>query len=71
MSGHTASARIIKKPCPARIGVGYIDDCLMLTQNYASYYYYTTIQPPVQTNVFLVQLSLRTLGPDALPSVGY
>jgi LPS-assembly protein len=55
----------------ARIGVGYIDDCLMLTLNYVSYYYYTTIQPPVQTNVFLLQLSLRTLGPDALPSVGY
>jgi LPS-assembly protein len=55
----------------ARIGVGYIDDCFMLTLNYVSYYYYTTIQPPVQTNVFLLQLSLRTLGPDALPSVGY
>ena len=55
----------------ARIGVGYIDDCLMLSLNYVSYYYYTTIQPPVQTNVFLLQLSLRTLGPDALPPVGY
>ncbi len=54
-----------------RVGVGYIDDCLMFTLNYVTYYTYTVTTPPVLNNTLAVQLSLRTLGPDVLSPLGY
>jgi LPS-assembly protein len=53
-----------------RIGIGYVDDCVMLAFNYiTSYAYNGTAAPRVNTG-FGLQLSLRTLGPDALPVIG-
>jgi LPS-assembly protein len=54
-----------------RLGLGYIDDCFMLSVNWLSgYTYTTTTAAPVQNNTVLLQLSLRTLGPDVLAPVG-
>ena len=55
----------------ARLGLGYVDDCFMLSVNWLSgYTYTTTTAAPVQNNTVLLQFSLRTLGPDALTPVG-
>ena len=52
-----------------RVGVGYVDDCLLLAFNYFTSYTYTgTI--PTPNNTFMLQLSLRTLGPNVLPQAG-
>lgn len=48
-----------------RFGVGYIDDCLLLSLNYITSYIYTG-PTPTPNNLFMFQFSLRTLGPDAL-----
>jgi LPS-assembly protein len=54
----------------ARVGLGYVDDCFMLSVNWLSgYTYTTTTTTPVQDNTFMLQFSLRTLGPDALAPV--
>ena len=55
----------------ARLGVGYVDDCFMISANWIGGYTYTTTgSGPVRNDAFMVQFSLRTLGPDALSSVG-
>jgi LPS-assembly protein len=54
----------------SRIGVGYTDDCFMLSLNWLTGYTYETTGPPKPNNSFMVQMSLRTLGPDALSPVG-
>jgi LPS-assembly protein len=53
-----------------RLGVGYVDDCLLFSFNYYSYFTYTGIPALVQNNSYVLQLSLRTLGPDYLSPVG-
>ena len=52
-----------------RVGVGYIDDCLLLALNYFTSYTYTGVTP-TPNNTFMLQFSLRTLGPDVLPATG-
>jgi len=52
-----------------RLGVGYVDDCFMLSFNWLTGYTYTTTTP-VKNNTFMLQLSLRTLGPDTLAPIG-
>jgi LPS-assembly protein len=53
-----------------RVGIGYIDDCLLLSANWLTGYTYNGTTAPVKSNTFMLQLSLRTLGPDALSPVG-
>ena len=52
-----------------RVGVGYVDDCLMFALNYFTSYTYTGVTP-TPNNTFMLQFSLRTLGPEVLPPVG-
>jgi len=52
-----------------RLGLGYVDDCLILSLNWLTGYTYTTTTP-VRNDTFMLQFSLRTLGADALSSVG-
>jgi LPS-assembly protein len=52
-----------------RLGIGYVDDCLMLAVNYFTSYTYTGASP-TPNNTVMLQFSLRTLGPDVLPAVG-
>jgi len=54
----------------ARLGVGYVDDCFMLSVNWLSGYTYTTVTAPIRNDTVMLQFSLRTLGPDALAPVG-
>jgi LPS-assembly protein len=54
----------------SRLGLGYTDDCFLFSVNWLTGYTYTTISAPVKNNTFMVQMSLRTLGPDALSPVG-
>ena len=51
-----------------RFGIGYTDDCLLLSLNYITSYTYTGTVP-TPNNTFMVQLSLRTLGPDVLAPI--
>jgi LPS-assembly protein len=44
-----------------RIGLGYIDDCLILALNYITNYTYGSGTPTLDHSIML-QLSLRTLG---------
>jgi LPS-assembly protein len=53
-----------------RLGVGYVDDCLMVAVNYFTGYAYNGTATPVQNSGFNVSLSLRTLGPDVLAQSG-
>ncbi len=53
-----------------RVGIGYVDDCLMLAFNYVTGYAYNGTATPVQNTGFMLQLSLRTLGPDVLAQAG-
>jgi LPS-assembly protein len=54
----------------ARVGVGYVDDCFMLSANWLGGYTYTTTgAAPIRNDSFMVQFSLRTLGPDTLSPV--
>ena len=48
-----------------RLGIGYTDDCLLLSLNYLTSYTYTGTTPTPNSTIGL-QLSLRTLGPDFL-----
>jgi LPS-assembly protein len=50
-------------------GIGYTDDCLLLSLNYISSYIYTG-STPTPNSTFLVQISLRTLGPNFLAPIG-
>jgi LPS-assembly protein len=52
----------------SRLGLGYVDDCLILSLNWLTGYTYTT-GTPVRNNTFMMQFSLRTLGADALSPV--
>ncbi len=54
----------------SRFGVGYVDDCFMLSLNWLTGYTYTTTSAPVKDSSFMLQFSLRTLGPDVLAPVG-
>ena len=54
----------------SRISIGYTDDCFMLSLNWLTGYTYVQTGPPKQNNTFMLQMSLRTLGPDALSPVG-
>ena len=44
-----------------RLGLGYLDDCLLLSLNYITNYTYGTSAPTIQHTVML-QMTLRTLG---------
>ena len=44
-----------------RVGVGYVDDCLILALNYISSYNYGT-GTPTRNDAVMLQLNLRTLG---------
>jgi LPS-assembly protein len=47
-----------------RIGLGYVDDCLILALNYITSYSYSG--NPVTDHTIMLQLSLRTLGGTAV-----
>ena len=49
-------------------GIGYTDDCLLLSLNYITSYIYTGTTP-TPNNTVMFQISLRTLGPDVLTPV--
>ena len=53
----------------ARVGFGYVDDCVMLAFNYIQDYFYNGTAAPKLNTGFGLQLSLRTLGPNALPVI--
>ena len=44
-----------------RVGLGYIDDCLILALNYITNYSYGS-GTPVLNHTIMLQLNLRTLG---------
>jgi len=52
-----------------RVGLGYVDDCFMLSINWLTGYTYTPTQAPVSDSTIMVQFSLRTLGPDVLAPI--
>ena len=54
-----------------RLGLGYVDDCLMLAFNYTTGYAYNGTATPIENSSFTVQLSLRTLGPNVLQAGAY
>jgi LPS-assembly protein len=51
-----------------RLGIGYTDDCLLLSLNYLTSYIYIGTTP-TPNNTFGLQFSLRTLGPDYLAPI--
>lgn len=53
-----------------RVGIGYVDDCLLFSANWLTGYTYNGTTSPTQNNTFMLQLSLRTLGADTLTPVG-
>ena len=53
-----------------RLGLGYVDDCFMLSVNWLTGYTYNGTTAPVRNSTVMLQFSLRTLGPDALTPVG-
>jgi LPS-assembly protein len=53
-----------------RLGLGYVDDCLILSLNWLTGYTYIGTTTPIRSNTFMLQFSLRTLGADALAPVG-
>jgi LPS-assembly protein len=54
----------------SRLGLGYVDDCFMLSVNWLTGYTYSVAQGQVRDSTVMFQLSLRTLGPDTLAPVG-
>jgi LPS-assembly protein len=48
-----------------RFGIGYTDDCLLVSLNYITSYIYTGTTP-TPNNTVMFQFSLRTLGPNTL-----
>jgi LPS-assembly protein len=54
----------------SRVGVGYVDDCLLLALNYITGYIYNGTPNPTPDNSIMFQMSLRTLGPDSLAQSG-
>jgi LPS-assembly protein len=53
----------------SRIGIGYADDCFLLSANWLTGYTYNGTATPIPNNSFMLQLSMRTLGPNVLPAV--
>jgi LPS-assembly protein len=53
-----------------RFGVGYVDDCFMLAGNYITGYVYNGTSNPIPNTGFMLEFSLRTLGPNALVASG-
>jgi LPS-assembly protein len=51
-----------------RFGIGYTDDCLLISLNYLTSYTYTGTTP-TPNNTVMFQFSLRTLGPDYLAPI--
>jgi LPS-assembly protein len=51
-----------------RFGIGYTDDCLLVSLNFITSYTYTGTTPTPNDSVML-QMSLRTLGPDVLAPI--
>jgi LPS-assembly protein len=51
-----------------RFGIGYTDDCLLLSLNFLTSYIYTGTTPTPNNGV-MFQFSLRTLGPDVLAPI--
>jgi LPS-assembly protein len=51
-----------------RFGIGYTDDCLLVSLNYLTSYTYTGLTP-TPNNTVMLQMSLRTLGPDAIAPI--
>jgi LPS-assembly protein len=51
-----------------RFGIGYTDDCLLVSLNYITSYIYTGTTP-TPNNTVMFQISLRTLGPDVLTPI--
>jgi LPS-assembly protein len=51
-----------------RFGIGYTDDCLLISLNYLTSYTYTGTSP-TPNNTVMFQFSLRTLGPDYLAPI--
>jgi LPS-assembly protein len=51
-----------------RFGIGYTDDCLLVSLNYLTSYTYTGTTP-TPNNTVMFQFSLRTLGPDYLAPI--
>ena len=54
----------------SRVGVGYVDDCLLLALNFITSNTYVGTPGAVLGDAVMLQFSLRTLGPDVLPSIG-
>ena len=50
-----------------RFGVGYTDDCCCVAKLYHLLHLYR--RTPTPNNTFMLQMSLRTLGPDALAPI--
>jgi LPS-assembly protein len=53
-----------------RFGVGYVDDCFMLAANYITGYVYNGTSNPIPNTGFMMEFSLRTLGPNVLTATG-
>jgi LPS-assembly protein len=51
-----------------RAGIGYTDDCLLISLNVMTSYIYTGATPTPNDSIML-QMSLRTLGPDVLAPI--
>jgi LPS-assembly protein len=52
-----------------RLGLGYVDDCFMLSINWLQGFTYTPTQAPVRDSTVMFQFSLRTLGPEVLAPI--
>ncbi len=55
----------------SRIGIAYVDDCLMLALNVSTGYTYNGTTTPIPNNTVGLEFSLRTLGPNVLQSGAY
>jgi LPS-assembly protein len=53
-----------------RVGVGYVDDCFMLAANYTTGYVYNGTSSPIPNSAFMMEFSLRTIGPNVLAQTG-
>ena len=54
----------------SRLGLGYVDDCVLLSFNYYTYFTYVGLPAAFHNNAYMLQFSLRTLGPDFISPVG-
>jgi LPS-assembly protein len=54
----------------SRLGLGYVDDCVLLSFNYYTYFTYIGLPAAYHNNAYMLQFSLRTLGPDFISPVG-